>query len=227
MGITRIISYSDEPFFDRREAGQLLADELRHLSDKETVVLGIPRGGIVVAAELAEALHADLDIVLSRKLGAPGNPELAIGAVSENGKFLINEEWAFQVGANKAYIEEEKARQWKEITRRREWYRDVRPKIDLKGKVVIVTDDGIATGATMEAALWVARQEGPKSLIGAVPVGAEDSLEKLTRYADELLCMRLPEFFAAVGQFYLNFPQVTDEEVLEILKKNYRGDSKA
>jgi len=217
MGKLRILSYSGEPFADRREAGALLAGELSHLQDGNTVVLGIPRGGIVVADELAMRLGVELDIVLARKLGAPHNPELALGAVSESGDVYINQEVAGYAGADKFYIRHEQEVQAKEIKRRAEMFRRARPKIPLEGKVVILTDDGIATGATMQAALWSLRREKPKTLIAAVPVAPPDSLNRLVGDADELLCLRAPSGFAAVGQFYENFRQVEDEEVLGLL----------
>lgn len=221
MGALHIISHSDEPFKDRQQAGRLLAEELKLWRGKAGVVLGIPRGGIIVAQELACFLSAELDIVLSRKLGAPLNSELAIGAVAEDGQALINKALAFETGADSAYIQEESSRQLEEISRRRKLYRDVRPKADLKGKWVVVTDDGLATGATMQSALWAARKDGPAGLIAALPVAAQESLEKISDYADEIICLRLPSFFAAVGQFYLEFGQTSDEEAIKILQKNY------
>ena len=219
MGRARVISYSEEPFRGRVEAGRLLAGELTKFRGKKAVVLGIPRGGIIVAKEIASALGAELDIVLSRKLGAPGNPELAIGAISEDGKLFLNEMLASQVGGESSYIQQEKARQLSLIKQRVEQYRKILPKASLKDKVVIITDDGVATGATMKAALWAARQERPKMLIAALPVGPADTIRELAKDADEIIVLRVPPFFAAIGQFYLDFSQVEDSEVLEILKK--------
>ncbi len=212
-----IISNSSQPFKDRIEAGRLLAQELKKYGEQDIVVLGIPRGGMVVADELARALEADLDIVLSRKLGAPGNPELAIGAVAEGGKLFLHEVLSGRFSDND-YIKKEKAHQLAEIQRRIEHYRVIRPKVKLTGKTVVVTDDGLATGATMQAALWAIRQERPKKLIVAVPVAPEDTVRKLADDADEILVLRTPMFFAAVGQFYTHFGQTDDEEVLSILK---------
>lgn len=219
MGKLRILSWSEEPFKDRSEAGNLLARELKGLRGKGIVVLGIPRGGIVVAAEMAALLEAELDIVLSHKLGAPGNPELAIGAISEDGEVLLNEGLLSYSGAEESYIQQEKARRLAEIKGRVEQYRRVHPKVSLKGKAVVITDDGVATGATMDAALWAARKEEPKRLISAVPVGPKETLERLTEYADEVICLRVPSYFMAVGQFYRDFEQIGDEEVLRILKE--------
>ena len=214
----RVISRSNEAFRDRQEAGRFLADELKYLSGKEVVVLGIPRGGVIVAGEVARILNAKLDIVLSRKLGAPDNPELAIGAIAEDGKLFLNEELALRVGADKEYIEAEKARQLLEIENRVKRFRTVKPKIPLKGKTVIVTDDGAATGLTMQAALMILRQEKPANLIAALPVGAADAVESLADYADEVVVLRVPDYLGAIGQFYLDFSQTSDEEVLGILR---------
>lgn len=218
MGTLKILSNSSEPFSDRLEAGRRLASELAKYRDKNAVVLGIPRGGVVVAAEIAEALHGDLDIVLAHKLGAPMNPELAIGAVCEDGEIFINRSIASYVGATNDYIESEKNSQLEVIGRRVEQCRRVLGKTDLAGRIVIVTDDGIATGATMEAALWAVRQEKPKQLIAALPVGPDDSLHAIAEYADETLCLRSPSYFGALGSFYLRFEQVEDFEMLEILQ---------
>jgi len=219
MGKVRIVSYGEDPFRDRIEAGRLLAGELEKLHLKKAVVLGIPRGGIVIAGELAAILNADLDIVLSHKLGASGNPEFAIGAIGEDGKLFLNETAVSELGEGKTYIEQEKTRQFAVIKRRIERYRQILPKVSLKDRCVIVTDDGIATGATMRAALWIARGEHPERLLAALPVGPPDTIQRLARDADEVVCLKAPSFFAAIGQFYLDFSQVEDEEVLEILKK--------
>lgn len=219
MGNIKILAHSDELFRDRIEAGRLLAGALERYNGKDTVILGIPRGGVVIAGEIAAKLGAELDIVLSRKLGAPGNPELALGAVSEDGKLFLHEMVKAQGFADSPYIKEEKARQMEEIKRRIAIFRKARPKTALKGKTVIVTDDGLATGATMQAALWMARHEGPKELISAVPVAPEDTIERLAPDADEMLILRVPRYFAAVGQFYEYFDQTGDDEVLRILKE--------
>lgn len=222
MGKIRIIAHSDEPFRDRIEAGLLLANELKRYSGEDTIILGIPRGGVIIAYEVARKLGSELDIVLSRKLGAPGNPELAVGAVSEDGKLFLHDMVMMQGLAGSPYIEEEKAHQMAEISRRVAVYRKARPKALLKGKTVIVTDDGLATGATMQAALWMARHEGPKRLISAVPVAPADTVEKLSNDADEMVVLRVPQFFGAVGQFYEIFDQTSDGEVLKILEDEYK-----
>jgi len=203
----------------------LLAHQLENVEIRESkfqiplVVLGVPRGGIVVAREIAHALQADLDMVLAHKLGAPGNPELAIGAVCEDGKLFLDEEISSYMGVDDDYIKREKSRQLQEIARRVKRYRSVLPKIPLAGRVAIVTDDGVATGATMQAALWAVRQENPKKIVAALPVGPQETLEKLSRDADETICLQAPPFFSAISQFYSYFNQVEDEELLEILQE--------
>lgn len=223
MGIVRIISRSPEPFADREEAGLLLGRELTAYSGRNTVVLGIPRGGVVVAWGAARVLGSDLDVVLSRKLGAPGNPELAIGAISEDGKLFLGKEIKDRMGAYEdllGYVEREREKQYAEIAKRIVRYRDIRTKVPLKGKVVIVTDDGIATGATMQASLWSARREDPEKLIAAVPVASIDAMEKVADDADEAIVLRVPPYFQAVGQFYTSFGQTSDEEVISILQES-------
>lgn len=185
-------------------------------------MLGIPRGGIIVTAEIARLLGAELDVVFSRKLSAPGNPELAIGSIGENGKLFINEDLAFRLGADKAYIEAEKIRQLKEIENRAKLCRQIKAKVSLKGKIVIVTDDGVATGATMQSALWSIRQEKPKRLIAAIPVGAEEAVGLLADYAHEVLILRVPDFLGAISQFYDHFDQTSEKEVLGALKEAVR-----
>jgi len=218
MGTLRIISDSSEPFSGRIDAGQALARHLEKLRRQRAAVLGIPRGGIIIAQQIADELEADLDIVLSHKLGAPGNPELAIGAVCEDGKLFIDQRISSYVGADDNYIKQEKARQLQQLKRRIQRYRQVLPKLPLQARVVIITDDGVATGATMQAALWAVRQEKPQKIVAALPVGPEDTLKKLSEDADETICLQCPPFFSALSQFYLQFTQVEDEELLEILE---------
>jgi putative phosphoribosyl transferase len=214
-----ILSHSSLPFYDRQEAGRLLADELSRYRGKSTVVLGIPRGGIVVGREIARALGAELDVVLAHKLGTPGHEELALGSVAEDGRLFLNQELVDELGVEEDYIQQEKARQLAEIRRRAALFRSARPRVALKGKVVIVTDDGVATGATTQAAFWAVRLEQPRKLIAAIPVGPEDAIRRLSRDVDEMICLRAPPLFAAVGQFYQRFYPVEDDEVLEILRE--------
>lgn len=217
MGELRIVSKSSTAFSGRSEAGDLLARELKAYRGQNIVVLGVPRGGVIVALRIARALQGNLDMVLAHKLGAPGNPELAIGAVCEDGKLFIDQQISSYVGADETYIEQEKSRQLKEIGRRVKRYRDVLPKLPLGEIIVIVTDDGVATGATMQAALWAVRQEQPKKVVAALPVGPEDTLLKLAQDADQTICLQAPPFFSAISQFYACFNQVEDDELLEIL----------
>lgn len=215
----RILSYSSVPFSDREAAGKLLADELREYRGQKTVVLGIPRGGIIVAREIARALDGELDIVLVHKLRTPGHEELAMGSVAEDGKLFLNQEVVGELGVGETYIQQEKARQLAEIKRRTELFRQVRPRVKLKGRIVIVADDGVATGATTQAALWAVRLEQPQKLIAAIPVGPEDTIKRLAEDVDEMFCLRAPRLFAAVGQFYRQFYPVEDEDVLRILSE--------
>jgi putative phosphoribosyl transferase len=213
-----VISHTSLPFSDRTEAGYLLAEQLVDLRDKKAVVLGIPRGGIIVARALASKIGAELDIVLARKLGAPGQPELAMGALAEDGKVFLNQDVVRGMSLTKHDVAQERARQMKEIERRTQLIRAVLPKRSLKNKIVVVTDDGVATGATMQAALWAVKQENPKKLIAAIPVASAEALEKLRPDADEIICLRQPPVFYSVGQFYNRFDQVEDAEILRILK---------
>jgi predicted phosphoribosyltransferase len=219
VGKLRILSRSGRTFADRREAGLALAAALEEYRGKNAVVLGIPRGGVVVAAELARALGAELDIVLARKLGTPGHSELAMGSVAEDGKVFLNDEIVRDMGISKEDIEREKVHQMSEINRRCELFRAARPQVDLTGRIAIVTDDGIATGATFQAALWAVREEHPQKLIAALPVGPEDNIARLAADVDEMLCLRSPLMFMAVGQFFRDFEPVEDEEVLKILEE--------
>ena len=221
MAKITILSDNGEAFRDRKEAGRLLGDVLQNLKGIRTVVLGIPRGGCVIAKETAHLLKADLDIVLSRKLGAPHNPELAIGAIAENGKIFLDDSIVSHTGADKAYIEKEVIRQSDEIKRRVNIFREILPKTPLEGKTVIIVDDGLATGATMRASLCAARQEKPSRLIAAVPVASRDAIDRIADHCDEVICLRSPDFFEAVGEFYINFDQTTDEEVMDMLKEEF------
>lgn len=210
-----------KPYADRRQAARLLSKSLAGYEPYHPLILGIPRGGVVIADTIARDLKAALDIVLTRKLGAPDNPELAVGAVAETGRIQIQQEVAEKVGADEDYLQQEIERQLAEIQARRQRYRQVLPKVPLEGRTVILVDDGVATGATMLASLWAARDEGPKEIVIAVPVGAQEAVEKLEREADDVVCPYVPPYFYAIGEFYADFSQVDDEEVIEILR-NYQ-----
>lgn len=205
------------PFMDRHEAGRLLAQALRQEARLQPLVLGIPRGGVVIGALIADALKADLDVVIARKLGAPGNPEVAVGAVMEGGETYLNEEAIGGLQVDAHYLEEEKARQLRLIEQRAAMYRAIRPIVLRRGRNLIVVDDGVATGATMIATLRGLRVAEPASLLCALPVGPPDTLEQLSCVADEVVCLAAPPYFQAVSQFYENFDQVEDAEVARIL----------
>jgi predicted phosphoribosyltransferase len=205
-------------FNDRDEAGWMLVERLRGTDTEKPIVLAIPRGGVEVGAAIARGLGCELDVVLSRKLRAPHQPELALGAVSESGEIYLNHFAAAMTDAGDAYIEAERTRQLAEIERRRAMFRAVRPQANLRGRTVIVVDDGIATGATMIAALKTAQAAGAKELIVAVPVGAPDRIDALRPLCDRVECLYEPTDFWAVGQFYRNFEQVSDERVVDLLR---------
>jgi putative phosphoribosyl transferase len=217
MGALHILSRSHEPFADRAAAGRLLATALAEYRGLQPLVLGVPRGGLIVAREVSLALDGVLDVVLAHKLGAPGHPELALGSVSENGRLFLNAGVIASLGIDERYIEAERARQLDQLRRRATLIRKVRPRVPLKDRVVIVTDDGLATGATTQAALWSVRLEQPAALIAAIPVGPEDILISLSGLVDDLICLRSPPSFFAVGQFYSHFSPVEDEDVIRIL----------
>lgn len=210
-------------FKDRREAGRQLAIALSgHAYSQPVLVLGIPRGGVVVAYEVAEALCAPLDIIISRKIRAPYQPELGVGAVVDGDHItVLNEELVRIVGAKPEYLEREISYQAEEIDRRLRIYRSDRPSPDISGKAVIVVDDGIATGYTFRTALEGLRRKHPAKLIGAAPVAARDSYEMLKPLADELVCLSTPVSFMAVGNWYGDFEQVTDEQVAALLGRNW------
>jgi len=219
MGRIRVISHEDRIFQDRREAGRFLSEALKEFRGRDALVLGIPRGGLVVAVEIAGAIGADLDVALTRKIGAPLQPELAIGALSESGQIYLSSALAAQAGADDGYIEREKARQAGVIKERAQQYRKVRPKASVTDRLVIVTDDGAATGATMLATLWSLRQEKPQRLIAALPVVSGDAVEILAGAADELVVLQVPMYLAGISQFYGDFSQTSDDEVEGILKE--------
>ena len=206
-------------YADRKAAGCMLARRLMSYAHTDVIVLGIPRGGVPVAKEVADALGAQLDVIVVRKLGAPGQPELAIGAVvdGDHPRTIFNQAIIESLGVSDQYIKTEIARQLKEVNRRESVYRGGRAKILLAGKTVIVVDDGIATGSSVRAALRGVRRQRPKRLILATPVAPAESIEALRSDADEIVCLETPEDFFAVGQFYRDFRQVSDDEVRAIM----------
>jgi len=203
-------------FEDRTDAARQLVAALARYRGKNPLVLAIPRGAVPMGRLIADALGGELDIVLVRKLGAPGNPEFAVGAVDEAGWEYIAD-YAAEMGASKTYLAEEADAQLATMRARRATYTPARAPIDPSGRIVIVVDDGLATGATMMAALHSVRARGPKRLVCAVPVAAPESLEKVRPHADEVVCLDTPAAFHAVGQFYRSFGQVEDREVVAAL----------
>jgi len=212
---------SSKEFRDRVDAGRLLAAALLHLKESKPIVLALPRGGVPVAFEVAQELGAPLDVVLVRKIGAPGQPELGLGAVVDgtSPQIVLNEELVQLVQPGQAYLEAEKKRQFAEIERRRALYRPGRPPISLAGRTAIVVDDGIATGGTMKAVLLALRNSGVGPLVLAVPVAPPDTLQGLAPLADEVVCLMSPEPFYSVGSHYRDFTQTTDDEVIDLLAR--------
>jgi len=205
-------------FRDREDAAYKLATAMRNLKLDNPLVLAIPRGGVATGAVLARELGAELDVVLSRKLRAPDQPELAIGAISEDGQVHLNRRAVEALGVTDEYLQQEKQHQLAEIARRKQLFRSVRPEAPISGRTVIVTDDGIATGSTMMAALQTVRPQRPAQLIVAVPVAPFDRLAAFEARCDKVVCLDSPVEFWAVGQFYEDFPTVEDEQVVELLK---------
>jgi len=204
-------------FHDRIEAAMLLADELKDYKGKHPLILAIPRGAVPMAKIIADKLDGEFDVVLVRKLRAPDYPELAIGSIDESGWTYIADH-AASVGADSEYIEAERQQQMATIKQRRAQYTPVRPPIDPAGRIVVVIDDGLATGATMISALHGLRSRKPARLICAIPVSPPETLRKIQPLADQVVCLDTPDNFRAVGQFYVNFPQVEDEEVIKVLQ---------
>lgn len=207
-------------FKDRTDAGRRLAKALQIYSNQpDTIVIALPRGGVVIGYEVATALNLPLDIVCPRKIGAPFNPELAIGAITETGEGILSEELVLELGVSQGFIRETMEKEKQKAKWRLDHYRQGRAPRLLKDKRVILVDDGLATGSTMRAAIKTVRAEGAKELILAVPVSPIDTLAKLEKEVDKAVCLATPSTFYAVGQFYDFFDQTTDQEVIELLKK--------
>lgn len=209
-------------FRDREEAGRLLAEALQHYRGQSAVVLALPRGGVPVAYPVARALDAPLDVFLARKLGAPMHPELGMGAITEGGVQVLDEAIVRLVGASQEQVTRVVAREEQELARRKERYRGGRPLAEVRGRVVVLVDDGIATGGTARAALRDLRQRAPARLVLATPVSSRDAAATLARECDELVCLEQPEWFHAIGEWYQDFRQLTDAEVLLWLERARR-----
>lgn len=209
------------PFADRTEAGRLLAPRIAALGLVDPIVIALPRGGLPVAAPIAQALRAPLDILLVRKIGAPGNPEFAVGAVAEGAtdQPAVDLTTLLATGASEAYLQREADVQRQELARRQARYRHGRSAMDIAGRNVVLVDDGVATGTSVQAALSVLRKHRPARLVLALPVGPSDTLEELQQSVDDLVCLHRPSWFRAVGEFYDDFTQVTDEEAVAILER--------
>lgn len=206
------------PFDDRRQAGVELSRRLEHYARRgDVVVLALPRGGVPVAYEVAHALGAELDVFLVRKLGLPGHRELAMGAIASGGVRVLNEDVVAWYRVPERVIDEVAAQEQAELERGERAYRDGRPPPSLEGRVVLLVDDGLATGSTMKAAVQAVRAHKPSKIVVAVPVGAPDTCQALAAIADEVVCARTPAGFSAVGQWYRDFSQITDEEVRALL----------
>jgi predicted phosphoribosyltransferase len=210
-------------YSDRREAGRALGEALGERPS--ALILGIPRGGVIVAVEVARATGGTLDVVVPRKLGAPRNPELGIGAVAADGTAVLDERLVATLGVSEDYIRQEVARQVAEIHRRVDAYRAGRAPLEVSGRDCVVVDDGVATGGTAEVALRSLAKQGAARVVLAVPLAPEESLERLAACCDEVVCLETPAPFAAVGQWYRSFPQVSDDEVVEALNAGVEGEA--
>lgn len=207
-------------FHDRADAGRKLAAEVAGLVGDDMVVLGLPRGGVPVAIEVAEALGAALDVIVVRKLGVPAQPELAMGAVGEGTALVLNESVITSTGVTPADLEEVEATERRELQRRVAGLRRGHERVELTGRAAVIVDDGIATGATARVACMVARAQGADRVILAAPVAARDAADQLQDVADSVVCVATPRRFFGVGQFYENFDQTTDEEVVALLARS-------
>jgi len=211
-------------FRDRTEAGRVLAHRLAAYANyPNALVLALPRGGVPVAFEIAEALNLPLDIVVVRKLGLPGHEEFAMGAIASGGARVLNQDLIRQLSLSDEIIEQIVAREQRELERRERTYRGQRPVLDVRDRIIIIVDDGLATGSSMRAAIAALRQKQPAKLIVAVPVGARITCSELEAFADEVICLETPENFSAVGLWYRDFSQITDEEVIDLLERNRKN----
>jgi putative phosphoribosyl transferase len=212
------VSFPGEAFRDRADAGRALAAHLDHYAGApDLLVLGLPRGGVPVAHQVATVLGAPLDVFVVRKLGVPGQPELAMGAIADGGVRIMNRSVIQSLRLSDAVVDEVAAQEGVELMRRQRVYRSGRPPLDVAGKLAIVVDDGLATGATMRAAVEALRAQSPRRIVVGVPVGAPSTCADLRTEADEVVCVRAPTMFQAVGQWYEDFSPTTDDEIRSIL----------
>ncbi|HEX5491468.1 MAG TPA: phosphoribosyltransferase [Candidatus Udaeobacter sp.] len=218
VGLISMFSGMERAFSNRADAGRQLADKLeKYAGLDDVIVLGLPRGGVPVAYEVAKRLGAPFDVFIVRKLGVPGFEELAAGAIASGGVRVLNEDVVRAIPYATAAIEAVTARETDELQRREHIYREGRPAPELRDKIVILVDDGLATGATMRAAVKALRQRGAAKIVVAVPVGPPDTCEEIAKEADETVCLSTPPFFQAVGQYYEDFSQTSDDDVRELL----------
>ena len=216
-----MLQVSSQPFHDRAEAGELLADRLSGLADRDdVVVLALPRGGVPVGYEVATALRVAFDVFVVRKLGVPGQEELAMGAIASGGVRIVNHDVVDSLGIPAAVIDQVAQRENIELERREGLYRGQRPLIPLEDKTVVLVDDGLATGATMRVSVTAVRRQQPARIIVAVPVGAASTCEELGGEADEVICLRSPDPFVAVGLWYRDFTETSDNDVRALLARN-------
>jgi putative phosphoribosyl transferase len=209
----------DLPFRDRAQAGQLLSRKLRTYADRpDVIVLGLPRGGVAVAREVARSLRVPLDVFLVRKLGAPGQEELAMGAIATGGVRVLNDDVVRALRISPHVIEAVTAKEARELMRRERLYREGRPALQLAGRTVILVDDGLATGSTMRAAVAALHQAKPASIVAAVPIAAAPTCQELAAEVDQIMCLHTPEPFYSVGFWYEDFSQATDAEIRDLLE---------
>ena len=211
------------PYRDRRDAGAVLARNLTHHHPRDLIVLALPRGGLPVADEVARALDAPLDVFVVRKLGVPGHEELAMGAIASGGVRVLNDDVIAWYRLPPSTIDEVARREALELERRESLYRDGRALLPITGRTAVLVDDGLATGSTMQAAVLAARRLDPSRIVVAVPVGSEEACTTLARLVDEVVCPLVPPSLSAVGAWYQDFSQTTDEEVREILARRHAG----
>jgi putative phosphoribosyl transferase len=204
-------------FLDRKDAGEKLTDSLEKFKAEDVIVLAVPRGGLAIAYDTVKKFGLEWDLIIPRKIGAPHNKEFAIGAVSVDGSYFINNDYVKRLGISQEYIEKEVSEQTDEIKRRMKAYRGKDTFPEVKDKTVIIIDDGIATGFTILAVVKAVKKQGAKKIILAIPVGPRETIEKFKKLVDEVICLYIPEEFYAVGSYYMNFEQVTEDEVFKIM----------